>query len=454
MVQDQGHNNDEATAQARLAEPGAGVPANLTRAEVLQTWDVEDPLFWERYGRKVANRNLVVSVLALLLSFVINTLCALVSSQLGNAGFAFSADQLFLLTALPGLVGATGRLFYTYMPARFGGRNFTFISTAILLVPLVGLGIAVQDPKTPLAVFAGWFAFMGLALSNFSASMANIAYFFPIAKKGTANGLNAGIGNLGVAVAYFVTPIVIGTSLGLGSGVTTPAGTQLYLHNACFVWVVPTLVVLVLVALFMDNLPMPRQTPQQMAAIFKNKHTWFMTWVYTCSFGSFIGYSMALALIIAQVFPEVNASYMMFFGPLIGASLRPVGGWVSDRIKSGAKVAFASFVVMLAATLVVIAGIRMHSFAVFFGAFLVLFTTTGLANGASFRMIPNIFTDRAQGSQVTGFTAAIAAYGAFVVPILFRADYALALGVLAAFTLLTAVLTWVVYARPGAEISC
>lgn len=427
---------------------------SLTRSQVLQNWDPENAEFWEAHGKRVANRNLVVSIAALLLSFVINTLCALVSSQLANAGFAFAPEQLFLLTALPGLVGATGRLVYTYLPARFGGRNVTFVMTAILLVPLIGLGLAVQDPATPFGVFAAWFAFMGLALSNFSASMANIAYFFPVAKKGTANGLNAGIGNLGVAVAYFVTPIVIGVSLGLGVGTTTPAGTALYLQNACFVWVVPTVAVLVLVALFMDNLPLPRQTPQQMAAIFKNKHTWYMTWIYTCSFGSFIGYSMALALIIGVVFPEVDARFMMFLGPLVGASLRPVGGWLSDRINSGAKVCFVSFVVMLAATICVIVGIQGHSFGLFFASFIVLFMTTGLANGASFRMIPNIFTDRAQGSQVTGFTAAIAAYGAFVIPILFRTDYFTALVVLAAFTAATAVLTWAVYARPGAPTQC
>lgn len=431
-----------------MLEPG------LSRKEILQQWDPENSQFWETYGKKTAHRNLVVSVIALLLSFVINTLCALVSAQLGNAGFAFDAGQLFLLTALPGLIGATGRLFYTYLPAIFGGRNFTFVSTAILLVPLVGLGLAVQNPATSFTSFAFWFAFMGLALSNFSASMANIAYFFPVAQKGTANGLNAGIGNLGVAVAYFVTPLVIGTSLGLGVGTTTPAGTALFLQNACFVWVPPTLITLVLIAVFMDNLPLPRQSASAMFGIFKNKHTWFMTWIYTCSFGSFIGYSMALALIIGQAFPEVNASYMMFLGPLIGASLRPVGGWFSDRIQSGAKVCFVSFVLMLAATLAVIVGIQSHNFTLFFGAFLVLFTTTGLANGASFRMIPNIFTDRVQGSQVTGFTAAIAAYGAFVIPILFRTNYFTALVILAIFTLLTALLTWLIYTRKNAEIVC
>ncbi len=427
---------------------------NPTRKEILAHWEPEDAQFWERYGRGVANRNLTVSVIALLVAFCINTLAAVVSARLNAAGFSFTSGQLFLLTALPGLIGATGRLVYTYLPAIFGGRNFTFVSTAVLLVPLVGLGVAVQDPSTPFWLFAVWFALIGLALSNFSASMANIGFFFPIARKGTANGLNAGISNLGVAVTYFVTPIVIGTSLGLGAGTTTPAGTVMYLQNACFVWVIPTIVALVLVALFMDNLPMPRQSVRDMAQIFKNKHTWFMTVIYTCGFGSFIGYSMALALIIGKVFPSVDASYMMFLGPLIGAGIRPVGGWLADKVDSGAKVTFVSLLVMLAATVVVILGIRADNFALFFGAFLVLFMTTGFINGASFRMIPNIFRDRAQASQVTGFTAGIAAYGAFIIPILFRSNYLTALVILAAFTAVTLVLTWVVYTRPNAEVKC
>lgn len=179
-----------------------------------------------------------------------------------------------------------------------------------------------------------------------------------------------------------------------------------------------------------------------------------MTIIYTCGFGSFIGYSMALALIVKVVFPDVDASYMMFLGPIIGAGVRPVGGWLSDKLDSGAKVVFMSLLLMLAATTVVIIGIETHAFALFFGAFLVLFMTTGFVNGASFRMIPNIYHDRHQASQVTGFTAAIAAYGAFVVPILFRSNYFTALVILAVFTVITIVLTWVVYTRKNAEIKC
>lgn len=441
-----------------MSETAGSITAKLgdhpTRRQILDQWEPEDKAFWQKFGKRIAYRNLTASIIALLLAFCINTLCALVSSQLGNAGFGFTVGQLFLLTALPGLIGATGRIVYTYLPALFGGKNFTFVSTAVLLIPLVGLAYAVQDPTTSFGMFALWFALLGLGLSNFSASMANIGYFFPVATKGTANGLNAGIGNLGVAVTYFVTPLVIGVSMGIGSGVTTAAGTVLYLQNSCLVWIIPTIVSLVLVAVLMDNLRIPKQSFASLLAIFKNKHTWSMTWIYTCSFGSFIGYSMALALIVKVVFPTVEASYMTFLGPLIGAGLRPVGGWLSDKIHSGAKVLFASFILMLAATIVIIVGIQINSFALFFGSFLVLFLTTGFANGASFRMIPNIFKDRAHSSQVTGFSSAIAAYGAFVIPLLFKSDYFTALVVMSVFTLLTIILTWVVYLRKNAEILC
>lgn len=107
---------------------------NPTRKEIVQNWNPEDAEFWQKFGKKTATRNLVVSIITLLITFCINTLAAQVAAQLGNAGFSFSSSDLFLLTALPGLVGATGRLVYTYLPARMGGRNFTFVFTAILLI--------------------------------------------------------------------------------------------------------------------------------------------------------------------------------------------------------------------------------------------------------------------------------------------------------------------------------
>ena len=434
---------------------------NPSRKEILACWNPEDAGFWEKYGKRIATQNLYTSTWALVLSFVAWTLWATIAAKLKFIGFNFSDDQIFTLAALPGLVGATGRLFYTYLPGLIGGRNSTFITTALLLLPLFGLGRALQDPTTSYETFILLVSFIGIAGANFSASMANIGFFFPKANKGFALGINAGIGNLGVSLIYLTTPILLGWNLSslFGEGVPGPDG-MMYVQNVCYFWTIPTALTLVLVWLFMDNLPLPKQSPKSMMSIFGNKHTWLMCWIYTCGFGSFIGFSAAFGLLVAKEFPEMPFSYAAFLGPFIGAGIRPVGGLLADKMDSGSRVTLISLFVMLGASFLVLFGVEAHRFPVFFGAFLLLFLTTGFINGASFRMIPYIFNNPFHSSLVTGFTAAIAAYGAFFIPKLFGFAYANygvvapAFYILIAFTVSTIVITWYFYDRKGSGIRC
>ena len=434
---------------------------NPSRKEILACWNPEDAGFWEKYGKRIATQNLYTSTWALVLSFVAWTLWATIAAKLKFIGFNFSDDQIFTLAALPGLVGATGRLFYTYLPGLIGGRNSTFITTALLLLPLFGLGRALQDPTTSYETFVLLVSFIGIAGANFSASMANIGFFFPKANKGFALGINAGIGNLGVSLIYLTVPILLGWNLSslFGEGVPGPDG-MMYVQNVCYFWTIPTALTLVLVWLFMDNLPLPKQSPKSMMSIFGNKHTWLMCWIYTCGFGSFIGFSAALGLLVAKEFPEMPFSYAAFLGPFIGAGIRPVGGLLADKMDSGSRVTLISLFVMLGASFLVLFGVEAHRFPVFFGAFLLLFLTTGFINGASFRMIPYIFNNPFHSSLVTGFTAAIAAYGAFFIPKLFGFAYANygvvapAFYILIAFTVSTIVITWYFYDRKGSGIRC
>ncbi len=434
---------------------------NPSRKEILACWNPEDAGFWEKYGKRIATQNLYTSTWALVLSFVVWTLWATIAAKLKFIGFNFSDDQIFTLAALPGLVGATGRLFYTYLPGLIGGRNSTFITTALLLLPLFGLGRALQDPTTSYETFVLLVSFIGIAGANFSASMANIGFFFPKANKGFALGINAGIGNLGVSLIYLTAPILLGWNLSslFGEGVPGPDG-MMYVQNVCYFWTIPTALTLVLVWLFMDNLPLPKQSPKSMMSIFGNKHTWLMCWIYTCGFGSFIGFSAALGLLVAKEFPEMPFSYAAFLGPFIGAGIRPVGGLLADKMDSGSRVTLISLFVMLGASFLVLFGVEAHRFPVFFGAFLLLFLTTGFINGASFRMIPYIFNNPFHSSLVTGFTAAIAAYGAFFIPKLFGFAYANygvvapAFYILIAFTVSTIVITWYFYDRKGSGIRC
>ena len=434
---------------------------NPSRKEILAHWEPENPAFWEKFGKKIANENLYTSTWALVLSFVVWTLWATIAAKLNAIGFNFTDDQIFTLAALPGLVGATGRLFYTYLPGLLGGKTSTLITTALLLLPIIGLGNALQDTSTSYDTFVLLVSFIGIAGANFSASMANIGFFFPKAHKGLALGINAGVGNLGVSLIYLTAPLLIGWNLSsfFGPGVQTANG-MLYVQNVCYFWAIPIVLTLGLIWKFMDNLPLPKQSPKSIVSIFGNKHTWLMCWIYTCGFGSFIGFSAALGLLVSKEFPEISFSMAAFLGPFIGAGVRPVGGWLADKLDSGSKVTLWSLFIMLAASIVVLLGLQAHNFVMFFAAFLLLFLTTGFVNGASFRMIPYIFNNPFQSSLVTGFTAAIAAYGAFLIPKIFGWSYSSfqsvtpAFYVLIAFIVSTIVVTWWFYARKGSGIKC
>lgn len=434
-----------------------------TRKEIIANWQPENEYFWQNYGRRIAKQNLYVSTWALTLSFCVWMLWATMAAKLNSVGFNFTTGQLFTLAALPGLVGATARLFYTYMPGFVGGKNWTLFSTAILLIPIFGIGHAVQDPTTSYNTIAIIVSFIGIAGGNFSSSMANIGNFFPKKEKGTALGINAGVGNLGVSLIYLLSPILISLSIFapiFGEGQTTKDGLVLYLQNAAYIWIIPTLLTLILIYFYMDNLNFGKQNPKTIFSIFSNKHTWIMTWIYTCGFGSFIGYSAAMALLVTKEFPEVQFAYANFLGPFIGASVRPIGGWLADKINNGAKITMYSLVFMLVGSVGVLFGIKMHNFPLFFSMFLFLFFMTGMVNGASFRMIPYIFHTPLISSLVTGFTAAIAAYGAFIIPKIFGWSYTNfnnvepALYILFVYTAITIYLAWYYYARKNSGISC
>ncbi|WP_295787816.1 MFS transporter [uncultured Veillonella sp.] len=436
---------------------------NPSRQEILKQWNPENEVFWEQYGQKIARQNLIVSTIALTLSFCVWTLWSTIAVKLNSIGFSFTDEQLFTLAAIPGLIGATGRLLYTYMPGLVGGRNWTFFSTALLLIPLWGLATALQDPTTTYETFFIYVAFLGIAGANFSSSMANIGHFFPRARRGTALGINAGIGNLGVSIIFLLAPVVMGIGLGntfLGGPQVMNDGSLIYLQNTCYVGIVQILFTLGLIIKYMDNLPLPKQKPSAMVSIFTNKHTWLMTWIYTCGFGSFIGFSVALSLLVGKEFPEIPFAYGAFLGPFIGAGVRPIGGWLADKINSGSKVTLLSLIGMCIAGVLVIIGLKSHNFILFFIAFLGLFFMTGFETGASFRMIPYIFTNGMESSLVTGFTAAIGAYGAFFIPKIFGWSYATfgivlpALYIILAFTILTVIITYWFYVRRGAHMNC
>ena len=501
---------------------GAAAPQRRSGADIAD-WRPEDDAFWDSTGKRIAYRNLWISVPALLCGFAVWGMWGIIAVQMLNLGFPFSQQQLFTLTAIAGIAGATMRIPSSFFIRLAGGRNVIFLTTSMLLAPAIGTGIVLQHPEWPLWSFQLMALWCGVGGGNFASSMSNISTFFPKRLQGTALGLNAGLGNFGVTTMQIVVPLVMTVPLlgALGGGPETlvkesgwifgkiAAGTQTWIQNAGFAWVF-SLVPLALLCWFgMNNLktispatgnpivafakvtwlytlafipaifglwlylppptgvglismwvsipldiilaltimklaafgPMKEAVTKQYA-IFRNKHTWSLTALYIVTFGSFIGFSMALPLAMKVIFDVVhvpdangvmthtkhnpNALPILAFawiGPFVGAAVRPIGGWISDKW-GGSIVTHIISAVMVVASVAVgyvmklaysSATPEVH-FPMFLGLFLVLFAASGIGNGSTFRTIGVIF-DRDRAGPVLGWTSAVAAYGAFVAPI-------------------------------------
>ena len=529
----------------------------------IKEWNVEDQKFWESTGSHIAYRNLWISVPVLLCGFAVWGMWSIITVQMFNLGFPFTQGQLFTLTAISGISGATMRIPSSFFIRLAGGRNVIFLTTAMLLAPAIGTGIVLQHPGWPLWAFQLMALWSGVGGGNFASSMSNISTFFPKRLQGTALGLNAGLGNFGVTAMQIVIPLVMTVAL-LGSfgGESTilqmdsgwilgkiSAGTPTWIQNAGFAWVF-SLVPLSIIAWFgMNNLkpispdadntifafakvtwlytlafipsilvlyiylpaptglglismwaaipldifsalmimrlaafgPMKENVAKQFE-IFKNKHTWSMTVLYVVTFGSFIGFSMALPLSITVIFGDkhvldvatgvwahtknpnaISAFTYAWIGPFIGAALRPIGGWISDKV-GGSIVTQVISLVMVAAS--AYAGrIMMQAyqsatpeifFTQFIVTFIVLFAATGFGNGSTFRSVGVIF-DRTQAGPVLGWTSAVAAYGAFIAPVVIGQQIKagtpeMAMYGFAVFYALCLFLNWWFYLRAGSEI--
>jgi NNP family nitrate/nitrite transporter-like MFS transporter len=558
------HTNDtkkimttHTTATATSAIPSGSSGADIT------DWRPEDERFWESTGKRMAYRNLWISVPALLCGFAVWGMWGIITVQMLNLGFPFTQAELFTLTAISGLAGATMRIPASFLIRLAGGRNTIFLTTAMLLAPALGTGIALQHPEWPLWVFQLMALWSGVGGGNFASSMSNISTFFPKRLQGTALGLNAGLGNFGVTTMQIVIPLVMTMSLfGSWGGESTvlikdsgwilgkiTAGTPTWIQNAGFAWLLSLIPLSALCWFGMNNLrtvspaiggtlpaffkiiwlytlsfvpaglglylylPKPtglgllnmwlamplivvstllvmrltafgtmKDSIAQQFGIFRNKHTWSMTILYIVTFGSFIGFSMALPLAITVIFgishiadaagvmqhalknPNApSALTYAWIGPFVGAAVRPVGGWISDKVGGSIVTQIISAVMVLASGAVGYVMMQAYGsatpeqyFPAFLGLFVVLFTASGIGNGSTFRTIGTIF-DRQQAGPVLGWTSAIAAYGAFIAPVVIGAQIKAgtpqaAMYGFAIFYALCLILNWWFYLRSGADI--
>ncbi|TDE00325.1 MFS transporter [Jiangella asiatica] len=469
------------TETPTIAAVREAAPAPRRRGRWIDHWEPEDERFWESTGKSVARRNLVFSILAENIAFSVWTLWSISAALLvAHYGFGFSAAQMFFLVAVPNFVGAVLRIPYTFAVPKFGGRNWTLVSGLLLLIPTVLLAVAVDNPGTPYWAFLLIAATAGFGGGNFASSMTNISFFYPDRRKGLALGLNAAGGNIGVALIQLGLPLLVGAGGLFGLVGASAAGVDL--ARAGWVWALLGLVAAVCAWLFMDNLSVSLAKFSEQIKVVRYRHTWVMSWLYIGTFGSFIGYSSAFPLLIQLQFPEVTASSYAFLGALVGSVARPFGGWLSDRL-GGSRVTLWNFAAMAAGTVVVIVAVNVEVWPLFLGAFLIVFVTTGIGNGSTFRMIPMIFQKRAlrmapdgdreaalargrtEAAAVIGLSSAVGAFGGFVMVATFgvlgllndgrvpASAIATAFMIFLAFYVTCAALTWWNYARRGSALA-
>lgn len=531
----------------------------------LKRWQPEDEQFWSQTGKAIATRNLWISIPSLLCGFAVWMLWSILTVQMLNLGFPYSASDLFSLTAIAGLTGATLRIPASFFVRLCGGRYTIFLTTSLLMIPAIGTGLALQDKNSPFWVFQLMALLSGIGGGNFAASMSNISFFFPKKQQGLALGLNAGLGNFGVTSMQILVPLFMtfGAFTVLGGGDSMilqkasgtligaiPAGSETWVQNGGFVWLL-LLVPLAFATWFgMNNINTDEVTPKLPSApvsfaiqlsmlaigfltaiaglwlmlpatangsgfgipkelvliavlfatvfllkllpgairaslerqyqIFGNKHTWVMSVLYVMTFGSFIGFSAAFPLSIQVIFgyshqladgvmthTTVNpnapsALTYAWIAPFIGALIRPVGGWLADKL-GGAFVTQLCSIVMIVCALG--AGYYMQQayqsatpeqfFMPFFLIFLGLFAASGIGNGSTFRTIAVVFP-KEQAGPVLGWTSAVAAYGAFYIPQVFgeqikAATPEYAMVGFAVFYAICLVLNWFFYLRKNGE---
>jgi MFS transporter, NNP family, nitrate/nitrite transporter len=446
----------------------------VRRAHRIVDWNPEDVVTWEAGNKKIARRNLLCMMAADHVAFSIWAIWSVMVLFMPHSVYGFSAGDKLLLGAIATLAGACLRIPYTLGIATFGGRNWTTFSALVLLIPTVGTIVLLANPGLPLWPYVVCAALTGCGGANYAASLANVNAFYPQRLKGSALGLGAGVGNLGVAMVQVV-----------GLAVLALAGNR-QPYWVCAFYLVLLAVVAIAAALLMDNLEHGIEVGTMRSILFQ-RDTWVLALLYVGTFGTFIGFSFAFGQVLQINFvasgqsvaqASLHAAEFAFIGPLLGALSRVYGGRLADRF-GGGPITLAVFAGMVAAT-GVLASVSAHddhtpgpttgaTMVGYIVSLLTLFVLAGLGKGSVFKLIPAVIEARSHTLEVgeaerrhwsrnmsgalIGFAAAAGALGGVGVNLTLRQSYestgtnTAAFWIFLVIYLAAALVTWSMYVR-------
>ena len=430
------------------------------KSAVLTDWNPEDSQSWDS---KIAWRTLAITTYSMIMAFCVWFLVSAIAPKLNDIGFHLSKEQLYWLTSMPGLSCGLIRLAYMFLPPLVGTRKLVGYSSLLYAIPMLGWFVAVQNPNTSYGVLLGLAFACGIGGGSFSGYMPSTGYSFPKRLQGTALGIQAGIGNLGMSIIQLVGPLLMGFGLFGMTWVAPQAGANgpIHVHNAAIFFVPWTIVAAILAFTLLKDVPVKANIRQQLD-IFSNSNTWVMTAMYVMTFGIFSGFAAQFALIINQHYGKDSAFAGMeglpagagyaFLGPLIGSLVRFVWGPLCDKF-GGAIWTFVSAVgmaVTLGWAALFLEPKDLGQFPIFLTAMLLMFFFSGIGNAGTFKQMPMIMPKRQAGGAI-GFTAAVASLGPFIVGVaLSSMSASLWFWLCAAYCVACAALCWIRYARPGA----
>ncbi|MCC6444348.1 MAG: NarK/NasA family nitrate transporter [Armatimonadetes bacterium] len=377
-----------------------------------------------------AARSLSLSTLAFAIAFAVWGMISPMAKTF-QTEMALTEGQIWLLIAIPVILGSILRLPMGMLADRYGGR--IVFGLLLLFIAVPALMLSMVSSYNGLLI---WGLVLGMAGTSFSVGVAFTSKWFPPEKQGLALGIY-GAGNVGQSIALFSVPVL--------SSLWSWQVTCRLFAAVALLWGIVFLC-------FARNAPAaarPKSLGEMARVLYRQPLSWLLGLFYFVTFGGFVALSIGLPKLLQEIFhlTRQDAGMRVAGFVLLATLMRPVGGWLSDRV-GGAKMLL---IVFSGASLLALGLTREQMVPFTLGALGVAFFI-GLGNGAVFKLVPQYFP-RDTGT-VTGLVGAMGGLGGFFPPLAlgyiktYAGSYDLGFILLSAFCIACLALNYAVFIKP------